>query len=818
MAIDSFIFGGNTGLTYEQLKRRRAVAAALAAQRRGYPKTVGEGLTYLGESIGDTLAERRLDAAEQELQGRRERLMGGVPGMGAPPSAAPLAIPPAAPRPPTSVRPQQAPRPAPAAPPISAAAPAPSLRQFGPPVGEFTQGYAEFPGPSGEGLTSGPPPSEFGMGGILNAAPLAAPNLEPAFPGEQGATSQAGILPSSGYLPPATAAAPPSPAPISPTVAPSAPNFMDTAGWPTGPRRDLLSNESAPLPEAAPAAPAARPQSINLTPQQRDILIRTVYGEASNQDDIGQQAVANVILNRARLAGTAPDYEALKKNQFEPWWNAKARARMERLSTEDPAYRRAQQAVDAALSGDDPTGGATHFYSPSVQAALGRRMPSWDRGDSQMIGTHKFLRLPYGGQQPVEDGADVLAGGTQVASLAPAGMGGAPIPGMGGAGSPRLQPQIPPLQGPPPAPEETGITPTDIEPMPATAQFGRERFVRTDAPTPGVTAPATPAPPAPAVSAPQGPSRPAVSEDLTQPLPEPTPPAYPDKLTPEEEYGWRMQAASGGDPTIDERAKQWIANGKAKRDAQYLREVELYKADIQFVRQENAERLKRRRAVPETEQAYRKGEEEIAGKQREADIAKRFGSVKTYETLVTDLGKSHEKASSAAAVLPNLYDAKEMSKNAITGFGADARLDYNRALNAFGLTATGDKVRDTQALQAAIAPLVGAILKSTTGTTQVSEGDRKFAQQAAGGDITLDAPAIQRILDIGERSFKANIASHNKQLGSVFTDPQGQDRALHARYRVDMPLSAADQAAQEWLAQNPNDPRAAAVRRKLGIQ
>ena len=69
MAIDGFIYGGNTGLTYEQLKRRRAVAAALAAQRRGYPKTVGEGLTYLGESIGDTLAELdgRVPAAERPL-------------------------------------------------------------------------------------------------------------------------------------------------------------------------------------------------------------------------------------------------------------------------------------------------------------------------------------------------------------------------------------------------------------------------------------------------------------------------------------------------------------------------------------------------------------------------------------------------------------------------------------------------------------------------------------------------------------------------------------------------------------------------------
>ena len=216
----SYIFGGNTGLTYEQLKRRRAVALALASQRRGYPKTVGEGMTYLGESIGDMLAERRLDTAEKEYMARQERLMAPtMPGAAPAPVSAPARpgaaptpiIPPAAPRPPSApVRPQPSQgyggQAAPAAPPASAAGPAPSI----------TATPVLPSGPSSEDVTSGPPPSEFAMGGILNAAPIAAPNLEPAFPGEEGASSTAGILPSSGYLPPATAAAPPSQSPCPP--------------------------------------------------------------------------------------------------------------------------------------------------------------------------------------------------------------------------------------------------------------------------------------------------------------------------------------------------------------------------------------------------------------------------------------------------------------------------------------------------------------------------------------------------------------------------------------------------------------------------
>ena len=52
-AIVPMIFGTADIPTYEALQRRRAIAAALAAQKKGFPKTLGEGLTYLGESIGE---------------------------------------------------------------------------------------------------------------------------------------------------------------------------------------------------------------------------------------------------------------------------------------------------------------------------------------------------------------------------------------------------------------------------------------------------------------------------------------------------------------------------------------------------------------------------------------------------------------------------------------------------------------------------------------------------------------------------------------------------------------------------------------------
>lgn len=143
-----------------------------------------------------------------------------------------------------------------------------------------------------------------------------------------------------------------------------------------------------PIAEQTPRVPG-------LDQRARDMAIRTIYGEAAQEPDEGMAGVAAVIRNRVeagRYGGKDVPSVVLAKNQFEPWNTDGGRLRMSSLKPDSPAYQRIGSIVDRVFSGDmpDPTNGATHFFAPQAQAALGRNVPSWAQGEGQPIGRHTF--------------------------------------------------------------------------------------------------------------------------------------------------------------------------------------------------------------------------------------------------------------------------------------------------------------------------------------------------------------------------------------------------------------------------------------------
>lgn len=174
--------------------------------------------------------------------------------------------------------------------------------------------------------------------------------------------------------------------------------------------------EPAALPTPAPPPPPIQgnspiaPNSIAyrqgippVTERDLDLAARVIALEAPNRT--AMLPVAGVVVNRSIQAGVGladiVTAGTRRSPQFEPW--GRRNAEVMGLSPTDPRYLAARSALEAALSGQDVTGGADHFWSPPAQEAMGRAPPNWDRPDAQVIGGQRFMRLGYrhrGGGQP----------------------------------------------------------------------------------------------------------------------------------------------------------------------------------------------------------------------------------------------------------------------------------------------------------------------------------------------------------------------------------------------------------------------------------
>lgn len=72
-----FIFGGNTGETPESVKRKREIAMALLGSQAA-PKTIGEGISALGDGIVANVLNRRASEAEKTGRDSANQAFGGL--------------------------------------------------------------------------------------------------------------------------------------------------------------------------------------------------------------------------------------------------------------------------------------------------------------------------------------------------------------------------------------------------------------------------------------------------------------------------------------------------------------------------------------------------------------------------------------------------------------------------------------------------------------------------------------------------------------------------------------------------------------------
>jgi hypothetical protein len=128
-------------------------------------------------------------------------------------------------------------------------------------------------------------------------------------------------------------------------------------------------------------------------------------------------------------------------------------------------------------------------------------------------------------------------------------------------------------------------------------------------------------------------------------------------------------------------------------------------------------------------------------------------------------------AEDAKSIISTVQEGRRLlSSGVITGFGADYLTSFGAALNQVGINFAEDKVANTQAFTANMAANVGRIIKQFGAGTGLSNADREYAEKMAGGKVTLDRKAIERILDINERAARNVIALHNKNVSNVKTN------------------------------------------------
>lgn len=122
----------------------------------------------------------------------------------------------------------------------------------------------------------------------------------------------------------------------------------------------------SPVPVGAVLTPSAK---------DRDIGIRTMLGEAANEGAEGLAAVAHVLKNRTTDGRWPSTIEgvSLQPKQFSAWNEGAGGNSLPRSAKPgSPIYERAGEVFDAVMAGKhvDPTGGATHYYSPAGMQKL----------------------------------------------------------------------------------------------------------------------------------------------------------------------------------------------------------------------------------------------------------------------------------------------------------------------------------------------------------------------------------------------------------------------------------------------------------------
>jgi hypothetical protein len=200
-------------------------------------------------------------------------------------------------------------------------------------------------------------------------------------------------------------------------------------------------------------------------------------------------------------------------------------------------------------------------------------------------------------------------------------------------------------------------------------------------------------------------------------------------------------------------------------------------ANVQRARQDIAN-LRKQPQTPEIKEEIAGLERMIAGAEKgkgttltiggqEKEFEKELGKGQAKELL-----ESRTRAEDAREILSTVKIGRDILKSgAITGAGADFFVGLNQALKTAGVkTTSSDAAVNSQAYAATMANNVGKLIKQFGAGTGLSNADRDYAEKMAGGKISLDKKALEKILDIQDRAAQNVIKRHNEKVKGIKTN------------------------------------------------
>jgi hypothetical protein len=178
--------------------------------------------------------------------------------------------------------------------------------------------------------------------------------------------------------------------------------------------------------------------------------------------------------------------------------------------------------------------------------------------------------------------------------------------------------------------------------------------------------------------------------------------------------------------------------------------------------------------------------------EQEKEFEKELGSGQAKSIL-----KSREGAEDAATILATNQVGRDLlNSGAITGAGADFFVGLNQGLKTAGIDfGYADASANSQAYAAAMGQNTAKLIKQFGAGTGLSDGDRKYAEKIAAGQITMDEKAIREILRINDIAARNVVNSHNKKVEGIKTN---------IPLKVELPSTPPPSAAVEMLKKDPS--------------